>query len=260
MKTAWEVIRGFAAAPKFLGAATGMVSVLHTWGQNMALHPHVHCIVPGGGLSKSGKWKHGKSRGKFLFPVKAMGKVFRAKFMAALRKEFVIAPGLAKKLMATPWVVYCKRPFAGPGQVIKYLGRYTHKIAVSNHRIKALDQGTVSFAVKDYRHGGKMGICKLSQQEFIRRFSLHILPKGFVRIRHYGLLSSSSKAEKLAQAKEQAGRATPEGTTTKPVFKTCPRCRKGNLATVAVFDEQVPGHWIKRIKEQQQKNKKRQRA
>lgn len=260
MKTAWETIRGFAAEPKFLGASTGMVSVLHTWGQNMSLHPHVHCIIPGGGLTKSGKWKHGKNKGKFLFPVKAMSKVFRAKFMAALRKEFVITPALAKKLMAKPWVVYCKRPFAGPKQVLKYLGRYTHKIAISNHRIRAIDQGLVSFAVKDYRHGGKNGLCKLSPQEFIRRFSMHILPKGFVRIRHYGLLSSSSKAEKLALAKEQAGSVEPEETTTKPLFKTCPRCKKGNLITVAVFEERgPPGHWIKRIKEQQQK-KQRQRA
>lgn len=248
-KAAWQVIKEFSGDPKFIGADTGMVSVLHTWGQNMSLHPHLHCIIPGGGLSKSGKWKASKNKGKYLFPVKAMSKVFRAKFVAGLRKELILPDDLGKKLFSKPWVVYCKSPFMGPQQVIEYLGRYTHKIAISNHRILSLNKDLVNFSVKDYRHGGKKGICTLTEKEFIRRFAMHILPKGFVRIRHYGILSSTSKAKRLPVAREQTGEVLLKTTKAESVFKTCPKCKKGKLVTVAVFDKRgPPAHWAKKVK------------
>lgn len=194
-KVSWQVICGFGYNPKFLGARPGMVAVLHTWGQNLSLHPHLHCIVPGGGITACGKWKPAKNKGKYLFPVKAMGKVFRARFVAQLRKELdvKVASGFYDSLFKKHWVVYCKRPFLGSLQVVEYLGRYTHKIAISNHRIQAIGNSTVTFLVKDYRQGGKKSLMRLSDAEFIRRFAMHVLPKGFVRIRHYGMLSSYHK-------------------------------------------------------------------
>lgn len=161
---------------------TKYIKFLTWWGQNLSLHPHLHCIVPGGGITETGKWKSTKSKGKYLFTVKAMSKVFRARFVAGLRKEKVQQPAsFYESLFKHKWVVYCKRPFLGPPQVVEYLGRYTHKIAISNHRIKSLEDGKVKFTAKDYRKGGKKSILQLPDAEFIRRFSLHILPKGFAR-------------------------------------------------------------------------------
>lgn len=124
-KIAWSVLKDFAANPTFLGAKTGMIAILHTWGQNLSLHPHIHCIVPGGGIAASGKWKQAKGRDKYLFPVKAMSKVFRARFVEFLRNQFKLEDDFYKALFAKKWVVYCKKPFYGPQQVIEYLGRYT---------------------------------------------------------------------------------------------------------------------------------------
>ncbi len=190
-QTAHSVIQSFAANHKFLGARTGMVAILHTWGQNLSLHPHLHCIVPAGGITAAGKWKPTQGQGKYLFPVKAMSKVFRARMLAALRQQTHLRQALAKSLVQTPWVVYCKQPFAGPRQVIEYMGRYTHKVAISNHRLHSVDMNSISFTAKDYRKGGQKHLITLTPQEFIRRLCLHILPKGFVRIRHYGILASS---------------------------------------------------------------------
>lgn len=159
-------------------------------GQNLSLHPHLHCIVPGGGWRINGKWKSAKSKGKYLFTVKAMSKVFRAKFVATLSKKVNLPQALRKQLFDKSWVVYAKRPFYGPQQVIEYLGRYTHKIAISNHRIRGIENGKVSFSVKDYKQGGKQTEMSLDANEFIRRFSLHILPKGYTRIRHYVWLAT----------------------------------------------------------------------
>ena len=167
-------MQSFAADPKYLGARPGMIAILHTWGQNLSLHPHLHCIVPGGGVNKQGKWKHKRKKGKFLFPVKAMSPVFRARFVEGLRKEF---PDQSKQffnsLFNQKWVVYAKPAFGGPQSVVAYLGRYTHKIAISNHRIKSLDNEKVTFSYKDYRHGNIQCKMSLSDQEFIRRFSQH---------------------------------------------------------------------------------------
>jgi len=229
-----------------LGAQTGMICILHTWGQQLTLHPHLHCIVPGGGLTKAGNWKMVRNKGKFLFPVKAMSKVFRAKYVDALKSRI---PDLDRNLVNTlfkkDWVVYAKRPFGGLEQVVEYLGRYTHKIAISNHRIQAMDEKTVTFGYKDYRQEGQKQSMTLEAMEFIRRFSLHILPKGFVRIRHYGILSSTSKAVTLPEIRKQL----PELKESKPKDRRkvepynpliCPCCKTETMVTLEIFTKRGP--------------------
>jgi hypothetical protein len=201
-KAAWATLVQFGANPKHLGAKMGMIAILHTWGQNLSLHPHLHCIVPGGGVDRSGKWKPAKSKGKYLFNVKSKGKVFRAKYVALLRKEKVPVPRETfDVLFSKKWVVYAEQQFRRPEYMVEYLGRYTHKIAISNYRIKQVDKvnKTVTFQMKNYRKGGQKELLKLSTHEFVRRFALHVLPKGFTRIRHYGILSSGWKKEKLPE-------------------------------------------------------------
>lgn len=238
-KTAWSVIKGFAANPKFLGAKTGMVAILHTWGQNLSLHSHLHCIVPGGGILPQGKWKYARGEDKYLFPVKAMSKVFRARFVEGLRKEKELGDGLYKILFAQNWVVYCKRPFFGPAQVVEYLGRYTHKIAISNHRIKNIEGTCIIFTAKDYRHGGKKHPVTLTDKEFIRRFSMHILPKGFTRIRHYGILSSSLKKIIIPVLQKQLGKIILQERSVYQ-HRVCPKCKKGELVTLITFKGRAP--------------------
>ncbi len=238
-KTAWSVISGFASNPKFMGAKTGMVAILHTWGQNLSLHPHLHCIVPGGGVSPQMKWKHAKGKGKYLFPVKAMSKVFRARFVEGLRKQTELEDRLYKKLFEKGWTVYCKPPFFGPAQVVEYIGRYTHKIAISNHRLKNIENGNVTFSAKDYRHGGKTHPVTLNDKEFIRRFSQHILPKGFTRIRHYGILSSSVKKKVIPVLQEQLGRPVLPQRSGR-AHRQCQVCRKGQLVTLLTFTARGP--------------------
>ena len=250
-KTAWSVVRDFGVNPRFLGAHTGMVAILHTWGQNLCLHPHLHCIVPGGGITASGKWKHAKNKGKFLFPVKALSKVFRARFVQGLKRQHPhLEKALIQKLFEKDWVVYCKRPFFGPPQVVEYLGRYTHRIAISNHRLKNLDGGQVVFSVKDYRRGGKTSLMCLPHKEFIRRFALHILPRAFVRIRHYGILSSCKKNVVLPLLREQVGAGA---VALKPplAHRSCPECKTGRLVTLLVFGPRgPPARWLQKLEEQ----------
>ena len=250
-KTAWGVIQDFGANPKFVGASMGMVAILHTWGQNLSLHPHLHCIVPGGGISAKGKWRYAKNKGKYLFPVKAMSRVFRARFVENIRKEFDRPRSFYDRLFAKDWVVYAKRPFSSPQYVVEYLGRYTHKIAIGNHRIISLADGRVGFTAKDYRKGGARLTLSLSDPEFIRRFSLHILPKGFVRIRHYGILSSSRKKTVLPPLMAEMGRCIPQEKPPPILHRRCPRCKEGILVTVFMFDSRgPPEHWIKKLKQQ----------
>ncbi|OWW23494.1 IS91 family transposase [Zobellia sp. OII3] len=250
-KTAWSVLRDFGADPKFLGAGTGMVAILHTWGQNLSLHPHLHCIVPGGGLTANGKWKYAKNKGKYLFPVKAMSKVFRARFVENIGKEFDQPRSFYDRLFAKDWVVYAKRPFANPEYVVEYLGRYTHKIAIGNHRIRSIANGKVIFTAKDYKKGGAKQLLGLSDAEFIRRFSLHVLPKGFVRIRHYGILSSTKKKTVLPLLMAEMGQPPPKQESPPILHRRCPSCNEGILVTVFMFDGRgPPGHWIAKIKEQ----------
>ena len=211
-RASWQTIDTFSRDPKHLGAKTGMTAVLHTWGQQLSLHPHLHCIVPGGGLNSQGQWlfpkkyaKKPKRNIKYLFPKKALSKVFRAKFMAALRHELEIEQAVAKDVMNKDWVVYAKRPFLGPKQVIEYLGRYTHKIAISNHRLVDIGKGKITFKYKDYKTEEYSRTMTLEATEFIRRFCLHILPSGFMKMRHYGILSSRNKSVDLNKAKEFFG-------------------------------------------------------
>lgn len=245
-KVSWSVIKGFAANPKFIGGKAGMIAILHTWGQNLSFHPHLHCVIPGGGLSKQGKWRSSKTKGKYLFPVKAMSKVFRARFAKELRKIMVLDDNIYKDIFSKKWVVYCKRPFFGPQQVIEYLGRYTHKVAISNHRIINLDNDSVTFSAKDYRKAGKKNHVTLSDEEFIRRFAMHVLPKGFTRIRHYGILSSSQKRTILTQLRKELGIVSIEH---KESLKhgICPCCHIGELVTIGVFDNRGPPQMIKQI-------------
>jgi hypothetical protein len=202
-RTSWQTIQAFAKDEKYLGAKTGMTAVLHTWGQNLSLHPHLHCIVPGGGITKSGEWKTTRSKGKYLYPKQAMRKVFKGKFMAALKdlaasKTIELPNRLKEQLYRKKWVVYAKRPFARPEDVLEYLGRYTHKTAISNYRLREVSEDKVKFAYKDYKTGGTIKQMELNAKEFIRRFALHILPHGFGRIRHYGILSSRGQSVYLS--------------------------------------------------------------
>ena len=247
-KTAWSIINSFGHDHKWLGAQTGMISILHTWGQTMTLHPHLHCIVPGGGLTKQGKWKHAKSDGKYLFNVKGMSTVFRGRFIAALKQQLPqqMTKELIDALYKHNWVVYAKRPFTGPQSVIEYLGRYTHKIAISNHRIKNVEGDKVTFSYKDYKHGSVKKEMALDATEFIRRFSLHVLPKGFVRIRHYGICSSSAKQKSALIIKAQLPPAVQQcapATKATPIAynpKQCPCCKKETMETVMRFNRRGP--------------------
>lgn len=244
----WETLSAFGKNPKHLGAKLGIIAVLHTWGQNLQLHPHLHCIVPKGGVSKAGFWKKGKGKDDFLFSVKAMSVKYRGVFVSKLRKALPRLPqSLYDKLFKKNWVVYAKPPFGRPEHVVEYLGRYTHKIAIGNHRIVAIDSAKreVTFSLKDYGKGGKKTRLTLSTKEFIRRFQLHVLPKGFTRIRHYGFLSSSWKKEKLPLLQRQLADknllhietlATPE----KSLHRICPSCKKGTLITLLTFDSRGP--------------------
>jgi len=258
--TAWKVMQSFAHDRKHLGAETGMIAILHTWGQNLSLHPHLHCIVPAGGLTIRNKWKHARGDGKFLFPVKAMSKVFRGKFVAELRKGFPTEPqSLYDKLFKRRWVIYAKLPFAGAEEVIEYLGRYTHKIAISNHRIQSVEANAVSFVYKDYRDAAKKKTMQLKPMEFIRRFALHILPKGFVRIRHYGILSSTRKTKDLPAIHEQLKsvyvkkkKQTVEQICTERLgytIKMCPCCKQQTMRTIMEFDHRgpPPQEWIQSV-------------
>ena len=213
LQTSAETLREIAATPKYLGAQIAILSVLHTWGQNLQHHPHVHCIVPGGGVVPDGShWKH--CRDGFFLPVRVLGSLFRGKFLARLQAandkgllEFHHSiAGLAdasnfkqvlSELYDKNWVVYSKRPFGGPEHVLRYLASYTHRTAISNHRLVSLREGKVSFLWKDYAHGCQRRVMTLTATEFLRRFLMHVLPKGFVRIRHYGLLANRHRSEKL---------------------------------------------------------------
>ena len=226
------------------GLQMGMIGVLHTWGQNLSLHPHLHCIVPGGGVNEKGVWENIRNDGKFLFPVKALSKVFRAKFCALLQSKAPVQYNtIRQELWQKNWVVYAKKPFGSPKSVVEYLGRYTHKIAISNHRLREVNAKGVTFSYKDYKAQGIKKQMTLSLREFTRRFALHILPKNFVKIRHYGFLSSTWKRNKLPalQAKLQV---KPIQTKVKTkVVPKCPCCKNGNLHTLAVFDKRGPPAW-----------------
>jgi hypothetical protein len=239
-----------AANPERLGADIGLIAILHTWGQNLTLHPHIHYLVPAGGLSPDHQhWV--SSHHKFFLPVKALRRVFRGKFIDGLkrlyrrkklghagpaavfseRKQFAKLVG---RLRRQDWVVYAKPAFGGPLQVLRYLGRYTHRVAISNHRLLAFDGERVTFRWRDYAHGNQSRVMTLDAVEFLRRFFLHILPKGFVRIRHFGFLANCFRTERLALCRQLLNVVPPKPIPLAPSESAytwhCPRC--GALLTV----------------------------
>lgn len=203
-KSAWDSISFFASKHKHLGAHMGMISILHTWGQNLARHTHVHCLVPAGGITPQNTWRQCKNHGKFFVHVKKISKVFRGKFtdgIMELQKQGAIVldepllTGAKSRhpLYSKQWVVYAKKPLPSSDKVVEYIGRYSHRIAISNHRIKNVNNGVVTFSWLDYRTL-KTDLMPLNATEFLHRFVLHVLPVGFIKIRHYGILSSRSKS------------------------------------------------------------------
>jgi len=220
-----ETLRTIAADPRRLGADIGFIAILHTWGQNLLHHPHLHCVVPGGGVSTDGAQWVSCRRGFFL-PVRVLSRLFRRLFVEQLRQahaegklaffnslaELAKSAAFARYLepvSRAEWVVYAKRPFGGPEQVLEYLGRYTHRVAISNNRLVDFTGQHVTFHWKDYRHEAKHKLMQLDSREFVRRFLLHVLPPGFQRIRHYGLLANRSREEKLQRCRELLDAPTP---------------------------------------------------
>src|SRR5712691_413341 len=270
MKAAAETTLAIASDPKRLGARIGVTAVLHSWGSALTHHPHVHMIVPGGGLSLDGtRWV--ASRSNFLVHVNLLARLFRGKMLAMLTEAydasqltfFNTLAGLADKrtfkrfiapLRRIKWVVYCKAPFAGPEQVLRYLSRYTHRVAISNRRLIAADDGAIAFRWKDYRVNGpgRWKTMRLHPHEFIRRFLMHVLPKGFHRIRHYGLLANANRAENIAKARAILNVAPPAAapqeqpdiaTDTPRVLPCpCPRCG-GRMIVIEVFARGCEPRW-----------------
>jgi hypothetical protein len=267
LRASAETITQIAADPAHLGAEVGFLSVLHTWGQNLHLHPHVHCVVPGGGLAPGGdRWV--ACRPGFFLPVKVLSRVFRGKFLAQLEEAFQRGRltchgrlehlaeasaffGLTAALRQKEWVVYAKPPFGGPEQVLKYLARYTHRVAISNSRLLKVEDDQVHFTWKDYADGNADKTMALPAFEFIRRFLQHVLPSGFVRIRHYGLLANRHREEKLQRCRHLLGVGSPAGgevpaaaampacpqaAEAVPSWARCPSCGEGRMTWV----EDVP--------------------
>ena len=241
-----------------LGGTIGLTLVLHTWDQQLRPHFHVHAVVTGGALAEDGsRWIDAGA--KFLFPVKALSQVFRGKYLEGVAKLLAdsaldLPPQLThadqqrqllRKLRRKPWVVYSKQPFAGPARLLDYLGRYTHRVAISNHRLLALEAGQVTFAYRDRRDGDRRKTTRLPAEEFIGRFLKHVLPKGFMRIRHYGLLANRAKKQQLAACRHVLGASPPEPESksladwlllwTGEDVKRCPQCGHHELVS-----EEIP--------------------
>jgi hypothetical protein len=266
-KAAAETLLTFGRDPRWIGGEIGITLVLHTWGQNLGQHVHVHGLVTGGGLAPNGdQWRSAKKG--FLFPVTALSTVFRSKYLELLAhayKKGTLRFGgstspLAEdhafhvfltELKRAAWVVYAKAPFAGPEQVVSYLGRYTHRVAISNNRISGLDGDQVWFTWRDYRDGSKIKVMQLEAAEFIRRFLLHVLPAGLMRIRHYGLFANRHRKQKLARCRvllEQPERevrpkesveAMVERLTGRDITK-CMVCGRGRLQQIAILRPVCP--------------------
>jgi len=260
-----ETLRTIAADPKHLGAQIGFFAVLHTWGSAMTHHPHLHCVVPGGGISPDGtRWI--SCRSKFFLPVAVLARLFRRLFLDYLQQAFdagdlqfisSLEPLRVRDaflrhvalIRKTDWVVYAKRPFAGPEEVLKYVARYTHRIAITNNRLLDINDGKVQFRWKDYRDGSRHKTMTLGAHEFIRRFLLHVLPDGFQRIRYFGFLANRYRAEKLALCRQLMQMPPPtaalEANTdyrdryealTGFSLKTCPLCRCGTMVVIDTFE------------------------
>jgi hypothetical protein len=261
-----ETLQTIAADPKHLGAQIGFFCILHTWGQTLTAHPHLHCVVPGGGISLDGRqWI--ACRPGFFLPVKVLSRRFRKLYLRYLEQAFAAGKlqfhGDLEQLADTQnfarylaplaemeWVVYAKPPFGGPERVLDYLGRYTHRIAISNNRLIELKDGKVTFAYKDYKHEQRQKVMTLSADEFLRRFLMHVLPDGFQRIRHYGLLGNRHRAENLARCRELLGGVAPTTETQRDYRERyrqltgqdplrCPQCQIGEMLRIAVLPAQV---------------------
>lgn len=258
-RAAAETLLQIAADPKHLGAEIGFLVVLHTWGQTLLHHPHVHCVVPGGGLSPDhGRWiACGR---KFFLPVKVLSLVFRGKFLAALQRAFrkhqLTLAGQLAPLQSPPafaallrtatqrnWVVYAKRPFAGPAQVLTYLSRYTHRIAITNSRLISMAEGRISFRWRDYAHDHQTRTMTLDVHEFLRRFLLHVLPPGFVRIRYFGLLANRHRTQflKLCRSHLRARSLPPVAPC---VAHLCQHCRRGVMRVIEVLSPTRLSTWL----------------
>lgn len=265
-QAASETLLQIAAQPRHLGAKIGFLAVLHTWGQNLMLHPHLHCVVPTGGFSADGQqWIHG--RANFFLPVRVLSRVFRGKFIARLKQAFRSGQlrffGMLRKhadgqaferlldqSVRTDWVVYTKPPLGGARQVLKYLARYTHRTAISNSRLTAFDGQRVSFQWKDYADHNRQKSMTLSADEFVRRFLLHVLPRGFTRIRYYGFLANRHRSEKVAAARrliigtmiapstDSSEPASPSDDG--PAAVACVVCGAGRIQRVATLTPQAP--------------------
>ena len=256
-----ETLLEVAADPRHLGAQIGFMSVLHTWGQNLLHHPHVHCVIPAGGLAfDRSAWI--PSTSKFFLPVKVLSRVFRGKFDAGLKRAFRRGKlsfdgnlshlseaknfrSFRRQLFRHDWVVYAKRPFGGPEHVLHYLARYTHRVAISNHRLVSFEDGRVTFRWKDYAHGGKKREMTISADEFLRRFLLHVLPCGFVRIRHFGFLTNRHRSESVALCRRLVGevpKTEPQPSQpAEPLTGSwpCPRCAGPMIIIERLSAEQI---------------------
>jgi putative transposase len=255
-------LQSIAADPQRLGVQIGFFCILHTWGQTLTAHPHLHCVVPGGGISLDGsRWV--ACRPRFLLPVRVLSSRFRRLYLRYIEQAYTAGklrfygqlqhlshPASFARYLAplrkTKWVVYAKPPFGGPERVLDYLGRYTHRVAISNHRLQKLRDGRVTFSYKDYKDEQQQKLMTLSADEFLRRFLLHILPEGFQRIRHYGLFSNRHRAENLARCRELLGvsafiAAPPQDyceryrQLTGQDLLQCPQCNKGQMRRIGVL-------------------------
>ena len=257
-----ETLQDIAADPKHLGAQIGFFCILHTWGQTLSAHPHLHCVVPGGGLSLDGsRWV--ACRPGFFLPVRVLSRRFRTLYLRQLERvyaagklqfhgdlKYLSEPQAFARYLAplhkAEWVVYSKPPFGGPERVLDYLGRYTHRVAISNNRLTELKNGRVSFTYKDYKHESRQKLMTLSADEFLRRFLMHVLPDGFQRIRNYGLLGNRHRSENLARCRALLGMLAPPPQPTRNYrdryrqltghdLLQCPRCKSGQMHRIAIL-------------------------
>lgn len=276
LRTVAHTLQEIAHNPKHLGARLGFFAILHTWGQTLVHHPHVHCVVPAGGLADDGRtWK--PCRPGFFLPVRVLSRLFRGKFLAGLTQAFrdgrldlhgrlarYRRPAVFNRLLhearGIEWVVYAKPPFNGPEHVLEYLARYTHRVAISNHRLQQVDDQAVTFRFKDYR-SYRVRSLTLPLGEFVRRFLLHVLPKGFVRIRYYGFLANGTRAQLLSRCRDALGQPdAAAGPDTEHAedgewfldllplgLRLCPHCRKGMLRCVQLLERPPPDHRCRRV-------------
>jgi len=282
--SAWHTLRMLSEDPQWIGARPAATMLLHTWSQTLQLHPHVHCIVPNGGLTKDGQWQYPKKgKGNFLFPVLAMTKVYKGYFMSNLIQqiktgELSMPKGYFKEyggfkkwkrmLYDKNWVVYTKKPFSGVQHVIDYLGRYSHSVAITNRRIISILDGKVRFTYKDYREDGAKKEMDIAVGEFIRRFCLHLLPPGYRKVRYYGFISNASKAKSIALARRSLGqkhqsllsrslrkeKAIQRLTGLQNMYQ-CPCCKKGIMKKLMTLpmNRPPPEEIIEKIKTQRAK-------